>query len=49
MDEELTMNKFLGAKKAEAVLQYIADKIGWKFFPEDSKNYVSDAAQLYEA
>ena len=40
MDEELTMNQFLGAKKAALVLQYIADKIGWKFIPEDSKHFV---------
>ena len=40
MDEELTMNQFLGAKKATLVLQYIAVKIGWKFIPEDAQHFV---------
>ena len=40
MDEELTMNQFLGAKKAALVLQYIANKMGWKFVPEDSEHFV---------
>ena len=40
MDEELTMNQFLGAKKATLVLQYIAEKTGWKFIPEDAKHFV---------
>ena len=40
MDEELTMNQFLGAKKATLVLQYIAEKIGWKFVPEDACHFV---------
>lgn len=40
MDEELTMNQFLGAKKATLVLQYIADKIGWTFVPEDCKHFI---------
>lgn len=40
MDEELTMNQFLGAKKATLVLQYIAEKTGWKFVPEDACHFV---------
>lgn len=40
MDEELALNQFLGAKKAELVLLYIANKIGWKFIPENFQHYV---------
>ena len=40
MDEELALNQFLGAYDAELVLRYIADKIGWKFIPEDSTHFV---------
>jgi len=40
MDEELTMNQFLGDTKATLVLQYIAEKTGWKFVPEDTCHFV---------
>ena len=40
MNEELTMDQFLSATKATLVLQYIAEKIGWKFVPEDACHFV---------
>ena len=40
MNEELTMDQFLGATKATLVLQYIAEKTGWKFIPEDACHFV---------
>lgn len=34
MDETLKMNKFRGVKKAETVLHYIAEKVGWHYIPD---------------